>query len=200
MAPYVQQLNEMSALYGHQEAAGARMPADETSEHLAAAGSAVASVPQVNNANQEYGGEVQEEEDEDAPVIEKYKRESWDIMFQRLLKYKAEHGDCSVPQDYRGIPKLGNWVQKQRTLKKSNRLLPDRVERLDVVGFTWRVQESWDFMFQKLVEYKEQNGDCDVPKHYSPDRKLGKWVRVQRMRRKILTADRLERLNSIGFK
>jgi len=129
----------------------------------------------------------------------RYKREAWDIMFERLLEYKSRHGDCIVPQDYKEIPKLGNWVQKQRTLKKSGILSEDRVQRLDAVGFVWTMQESWDTMYQRLVRYKLKHGDCSVPKHYAEDPKLGRWVRVQRMRRKILTEDRTKRLKQIGF-
>lgn len=33
----------------------------------------------------------------------------WEDMFERLLKYKAEHGHCLVPNRYAKDPQLGSW-------------------------------------------------------------------------------------------
>jgi uncharacterized membrane protein len=35
-------------------------------------------------------------------------------MFERLIQYKEEHGDCLVPQKYEEDPKLGKGVATQR--------------------------------------------------------------------------------------
>jgi rubrerythrin len=43
----------------------------------------------------------------------KVNNEQWDNMFERLKKYKAEHGDCLVPKRYVADPKLGTWVETQ---------------------------------------------------------------------------------------
>mmetsp|Transcript_16427 Transcript_16427/g.23175 ORF Transcript_16427/g.23175 Transcript_16427/m.23175 type:complete len:348 (-) Transcript_16427:312-1355(-) len=68
-------------------------------------------------------------------VKEKQQREIWDTMFSRLLKYRAVHKNCMVPQRYREDPKLGTWVHNQR-LRRSN-LPQDRRDLLDAVGFAW---------------------------------------------------------------
>jgi hypothetical protein len=33
----------------------------------------------------------------------------WDDMFERLIAYKNEHGDCLVPNRYAKDPQLGSW-------------------------------------------------------------------------------------------
>jgi hypothetical protein len=62
---------------------------------------------------------------------------------------------------------------------------------IDKLGF------AWDIWYEKLAKYKEQYGDCNVPKN----KKLAVWVSVQRKnyRDKILGADRIKRLEDIDF-
>ena len=36
-------------------------------------------------------------------------------------------------------------------------------------------------MFNTLLQYKERNGNCLVPKNYSPNPYLGAWVHTQRL-------------------
>ena len=40
--------------------------------------------------------------------------EQWDAMFEALVAYKRQHGDCLVPKRYKADPKLGTWVDTQR--------------------------------------------------------------------------------------
>lgn len=71
------------------------------------------------------------------------------------------------------------------------------------------LQERWDEMFQRLVEYRKKNGNCLVPNRYADDPSLGAWVSTQRRQYKILTSgssestpmtpERATRLMSIGF-
>ena len=120
-------------------------------------------------------------------------------MYDTLEKYKEEHGDCLVPQRYLDDPKLGRWVNKQRENK--DKLLPERRKLLDEIGFTWRVvqREPWHKMFERLIEYRESNGNCLVPQRYKKDPRLGCWVREQRKRKRLMPVDRKRRLDSIDF-
>eukprot|EP00985_Skeletonema_marinoi_P016979 scaffold9241_cov135-Skeletonema_marinoi.AAC.2 len=69
-------------------------------------------------------------------------------------------------------------------------------------------RNAWDRKFHDLLEFKQQHGHCDVPQTYAPNPKLGVWVNKQRMEQKnredgnisTLTDERLERLQSIGFR
>jgi hypothetical protein len=35
-------------------------------------------------------------------------------MFEKIKKYKEDHGHCRVPQTYEEDPKLGRWVALQQ--------------------------------------------------------------------------------------
>lgn len=41
--------------------------------------------------------------------------------------------------------------------------------------------QQWEEMYQRLVRYKEENGDCLVPRKYDRDPKLSTWVETQRV-------------------
>ena len=80
----------------------------------------------------------------------------------------------------------------------------ERKEKLDALGFLWKVREraDWNDRYEQLLEYKKENGHCVVPQvnrvnvvhydlcitqactyqshklkqHYQENRALGKWV------------------------
>ena len=68
-------------------------------------------------------------------------------------------------------------------------------------------EEKWQRRFQELLAYKEEHGNCLVPRTYAMNPQLGKWVKMQRFQykklsegqRSRLTADRVRQLESIGF-
>ncbi|KAL3940037.1 MAG: hypothetical protein SGBAC_005340 [Bacillariaceae sp.] len=69
-------------------------------------------------------------------------------------------------------------------------------------------EQQWRVIFQKLVQYKVENGHCSVPHSYSEDPILARWVKRQRYQFKKLkncdptstmTTRRLQELKSIGF-
>ena len=40
----------------------------------------------------------------------------------------------------------------------------DRIDELNDISFIWDpLQDAFDLRFSQLVEYKEANGDCNVP-------------------------------------
>ena len=59
--------------------------------------------------------------------------------------------------------------------------------------------EQWNARFEELLSYRSGHGDCDVSTSIG---KLGRWVSKQRKvyRAGSLPQDRIDRLNSIGFK
>ena len=117
--------------------------------------------------------------------------------------------------------------------------MDDRRRLLDSIDFCWSTEEglesmdnatkaqvaSWEAMFEKLRAYKEEFGDCLVPKRQGP---LGTWVdsqrvKFKRLKKKLaekglfyyenhpsvgsealsvvgrLEEDRIRRLNELGF-
>lgn len=67
------------------------------------------------------------------------------------------------------------------------RLTPERLRRLQSIGFEWKVKnkmkryydKQWDGMFQRLLDFKQKYGHCNVPKRFPEDAKLGTWVHTQ---------------------
>jgi hypothetical protein len=122
----------------------------------------------------------------------------WDKMFGELVEYHRVNRHCNVP---RSNPQLGRWVTKQRELRKTKKLAADRIAKLDSLGFQWNVLVDWDVRFGELVDYHRMNRHCNVPYKYGPNPQLGEWVNKQRQRVKTkkLAADRIAKLDSLGF-
>lgn len=71
----------------------------------------------------------------------------WNILddrfeegFKETLKYKEQFGDPNAPQKYRTPEgyRLGEWQSYRRAAYAKKRLSPDRVKRLEEIGFKWR--------------------------------------------------------------
>jgi hypothetical protein len=118
------------------------------------------------------------------------------------VAYKAAHGDCNVPATYADDPPLGRWCDGQRQAKKRGTLAPERIAALEKLAFVWDVLDAfWDEMFGRLSAYKLVHGDCNVLDVYPADPPLGVWCHNQRSlaRRGRLAAERIARLNALGF-
>jgi superfamily II DNA or RNA helicase len=126
----------------------------------------------------------------------------WEEMFSALTAYRQLHGDCNVPNRWKENSDLGVWCLVQRTAYKSNKLLPERIRRLENIGFAWDSLDSrWEEMFAALVAYKQAHGDCNVPATWQENPKLVQWGHVQQRtyRKNTLSAERIQRLEEIGF-
>jgi hypothetical protein len=131
----------------------------------------------------------------------KAKAEPWSILLEKLERYKERFGHASVVYRWDEDPKLANWVTRQRTLFSKNKLSPERQQKLQDLGFVWRIQDDWQVMYEKLKGYKEKHGDCNVPQNWGPDPKFGRWVSRQREAFKdgSLKNERKEQLDKVGF-
>jgi hypothetical protein len=102
---------------------------------------------------------------------------AWETMFTELRRYRAQHGDCNVPQ---GTGKLGRWVHMQRHLQTAGKLSAECIARLDELGFVWEpIDATWETRFAELRRYKDMYGDCNVPQGWAENPQLGSWVSVQ---------------------
>eukprot|EP01045_Picozoa_sp_COSAG04_P027425 COSAG04_NODE_4013_length_2361_cov_2.376216_3_plen_133_part_01 len=68
-----------------------------------------------------------------------------------LEAYRAKHGDCLVPQNFLSNPRLGRWVNTQRSAKKrldggdpNPGITQARVDQLTAVGMDWEGQRSFE--------------------------------------------------------
>ena len=64
----------------------------------------------------------------------------------------------------------------QNGMKAEYNLSPDRIKRLEEIGFQWEV---YDAAFEKhcreLIAFKEEFGHCNVPIIYQDNFSLGHW-------------------------
>lgn len=139
----------------------------------------------------------------------------WNILeerfekgFQETLLYKERTGNPNAPKSYK-TPEgfcLGNWQSAKRKNHKNGNLSPERVKRLETIGFTWeRFEERFEKGFQETLLYKESNqGDPNAPQRYKTAEgfSLGKWQHNQRQyyKNEILSSKRTKRFSDIGFK
>lgn len=133
-----------------------------------------------------------------------YTESLWESNYNDLVNYKAQFGNCHVSLTY-NIP-FAKWVSRQRTLRARGTLQESRVKKLDQLGFDWKLdtipqlEEQWECMYQRLVEFKEKHGHCNVASTYKEgdSTSLACWVTTQRQfahRR----PDRKEKLDKLGF-
>jgi hypothetical protein len=135
----------------------------------------------------------------------------WSNMYQRLIEYKQEHGDCRVPFDCKkgGKPWLGHWVRTQRQLYRKGLLLEDRQVQLEELHFIWKLRDgkqlfddvTWNFRLEMLMAFKEEHGHCEVTEKYKKDVSFYSWVSTQRslQAKGFLRQDRKQQLDEIGF-
>jgi hypothetical protein len=65
-------------------------------------------------------------------------QQHWEVMFTALDLFKEQFGHCRVPQsDYFEDRELLHWVLSQRISYCKGRILPNRKEMLDSIGFDW---------------------------------------------------------------
>jgi hypothetical protein len=122
----------------------------------------------------------------------------WEEMFNELLSYKVQYGHVNVPDDW--PTPLGAWVGKQRSSKRQGKLSDDRFHLLVDVGFLWDANESrWEARYGELRAYKEKHGDVNIS--HDRNSELWRWVSTQRIfkKRGKLPADKIRRLDEVGF-
>jgi Helicase associated domain len=124
----------------------------------------------------------------------------WEQGFSALCKFRSREGHCCPPPDHvEGTFRLGLWVTNQRRRKA---LLPlARERRLDAIGFIWDPRDhNWERGFIALLNFKRREGHCRVPQfHFEGEYRLGSWVSAQRAKSNLMSAERMARLNKIGF-
>jgi transposase-like protein len=136
----------------------------------------------------------------------------WEGRLRELADYCKEHGHCNIPRN----SKLGTWVANQRRYYswqaegKTSSMTLSRIRELEKIGFKWNRSSAtvWEDRFSELADYRKIHGDCNVPKKYSKNIELGKWVANQRNKYRLqadgkssfMTTFRFRELEKIGFK
>jgi hypothetical protein len=133
--------------------------------------------------------------------MREYEDKQWNTQYEKLVALKRKNGHCLVPAKYEEDMSLGVWVGTQRVAHTKKKLRLDRKGLLDEIGFVWRVDKQWNKQYEKLVEFKQKNGNCMVPRVYKEEASFGYWVANQRAAHanKKMRLDRKGLLDEIGF-
>jgi hypothetical protein len=122
-------------------------------------------------------------------------------------KYKEDNGTPNAPQSYltRDGFALGRWQSNVRRIRRAGKLPVERVEKLDRLGFSWAPRrDAFQRGIFETLKYEEKFGDPNAPQTYGTDGgyQLGIWQTHQRRayREQRLSAERIERLEAMGFK
>ena len=107
--------------------------------------------------------------------------DTWETKFGLLMRFREREGNCDVPRRHEEQgAQLGQWLNNQRAAWKKGTLGDERRRRLEEAGVTWDVLEAqWESSFALLLEYREREGNCDVPdRHEEQGAKLGLWLHL----------------------
>mmetsp|Transcript_22637 Transcript_22637/g.41512 ORF Transcript_22637/g.41512 Transcript_22637/m.41512 type:complete len:557 (+) Transcript_22637:1260-2930(+) len=136
--------------------------------------------------------------------------EYWKNNLMSLKQFKQDHGHVNVPTGYktsRASVFLDRWIGKQKALYKGKELSKHHTRILEELGLDLsarkkitgnRVEEKWENNFKEVVAWREEHGDCNVPKSQGS---IGSWCRRQRneWRNGKIAETRIRRLLDIGF-
>lgn len=131
----------------------------------------------------------------------------WDKWYELTIRHKDLFQNANAnlryitPEGYQ----LGKWQSHQRNNYKKGELSPDRIKRLEEIGFIW---DPFEKQFEKGVNetliYKDKTGHSIAPNKYRTKDgfRLGFWQRYQAncYKKGKLSSDRIKRLEEIGFK
>ena len=132
--------------------------------------------------------------------------DEWEEGFRHLQDYVRRNGDSLVPQAFQCEDgyKLGSWVTKVRSDRRSGDLSDERQARLrEFPGWSWAPRDSkWEDGFRRLEAHARTHGDTRMVRTYvDPEDgyRLGAWAHNQRsaFSRGRLDAERIARLNSL---
>jgi superfamily II DNA or RNA helicase len=132
----------------------------------------------------------------------------WNRYYEAAKRYYKRHGDLLVPNGYQvdGLD-LSRWLQNQRRDQSHHKLTPEQAQKLNSIGMAWNSLPDvrWEKFYQAAKRYFEAHGNLEVSVSYiTPEGlTLGRWLTNLRARRNnpsaLMTADRIQRLNSLGM-
>lgn len=135
----------------------------------------------------------------------------WEERFKQMADFIREHGQDKLTESNEPVPGLVEWRDNQRAYYRKGKHPPERIAKLEAIGFTWRALERykpnaklealWKTRFAELVLYKEKHGHTEVPASSKENPALGRWVGRQRENFALnrITPGHRELLEGIGF-
>jgi hypothetical protein len=123
-----------------------------------------------------------------SPLSDQYGPSRRGLGLESLRTYKAAHGHCHIPSDYRdadGFP-LGRWAMVQRGRMRDGTLPAEVRKTLEGIGLgsdLWSMGAvDFDVGLRYLKEFKDTFGHVDVPRDHHAENgfPLGEWLANRR--------------------
>jgi hypothetical protein len=132
--------------------------------------------------------------------------DGWLERYEELRQFKEKNGHCRVPWKFAEHPMLAHWVHNQRSLFTRGMLRQERAAKLDELGFEWARpgglnEDLWVMHMERLKQFKAAHGHCCVPRRWTADTGLARWVTRQRYmyHQGTLREERAQQLTELGF-
>jgi hypothetical protein len=127
----------------------------------------------------------------------------WEKGFSLFEKFVQENGHAMVPVNLiKDGFHLGNWVRVQSTNYKNGKISPEKISRLEKLGFIWNRKEThWEEIFSLFKKFVKEKGHTHVPRLSIKEDiiNLGNWVTHQRQNKNKLTTEQISRMDALGF-
>lgn len=131
---------------------------------------------------------------------------NWNVMYLKLITAMENINIVKLnPFIKFSNEDINKWMKNQRTYYRGQKLSPDKITKLNNIGFVWDILETqWMFMYNELKDYKNKTGSIQIPKESQshPNRpKLYNWIMVQRgsWKKGTLSEEQIDLLNQLGF-
>jgi hypothetical protein len=130
--------------------------------------------------------------DQVADVLNALQEHDEDLL--DMIRELRERKGAGEPFDLRRLPEKVEIIGPAVDLERLNTSISIAV--VDRIGI------SWDEWYGRLKAYTQREGHCRVPQGYcdsSSGYRLGSWVSDQRKYKEILSPERRQRLDALGF-
>lgn len=91
----------------------------------------------------------------------------FEAMYTQLARWRKVHASCHVPRNaYNAPPLLGAWVRHMRRLQRAGSLPKWQQDRLNLLGFEWRLDEAtekWISMYHEARRFQALHGHLNLP-------------------------------------
>lgn len=94
-------------------------------------------------------------------------KDVWETRFQQLVAFRETHGHCNAPTKWKQDKALGRWISTQRKqyklyqAGKRSLLTPEKIARLESIGFEWDRSGANQRTDKAIEEDGEPGGGVD---------------------------------------